>query len=149
VKNLVQRTINNSGIMNWLGTGDITASQSAVLNNLSGATFNITNNQSFADGTCSSVFNNAGTVVKSGGGPTTIGLRFHNTGTVTIQSGTLDFRCGMFGPSRYSGLGRAGVALKQAPSGASADTLLAAAEPVRELAKALDSRVWVDTPLAE
>jgi hypothetical protein len=146
VKNLVQRTINNSGIMNWSGTGDITASQSAVLNNLSGATFNITNNQSFADGTCSSVFNNAGTVVKSGGGTTIIGLRFHNTGTVTIQSGMLSFPCGMFGPGGCSGRGGAGI---PAQPSARSDALFPAAEPVRELTKVVDYQAWVHSSLIE
>src|SRR5262249_43431656 len=88
----------------------------------------------------------AGTLVKSGGGTTTIGLRFHNTGTVTIQSGTINFTCGMFGPNGCSGPGGAGIA---APSSAHSDALFAAVEPVRELAKALDSRVWLHTPPAE
>jgi hypothetical protein len=85
-------TINNAGTATWTGTGDIVASQDVVFNNLAGAVFDIRNNQSFTDTSGSSEFNNAGTFRKSaGGGVTTIGLFFNNTGTVDIQSGTVDF----------------------------------------------------------
>src|SRR5262249_22843313 len=37
----------------------------------------------------------------AGGGPTTIGLRFNNTGTVDIQSGTVNFTCGGGSPGNF------------------------------------------------
>jgi hypothetical protein len=92
-------TINNAGTATWTGTGDIVASQNVVFNNLASAVFDIQNNQSLilpaGEPPGSSVFNNAGTFRKSmGGGTTTIGVFFNNTGTVDIQSGTVDFTGG-------------------------------------------------------
>jgi uncharacterized repeat protein (TIGR01451 family) len=86
------RTLNNGGTLNWSGAGDIDLSNSAVINNLAGATFNIQNDETlFATGTVT----NAGLLTKTGGiGTTTIesGVTFSNNGgSVTVQSGTLRF----------------------------------------------------------
>jgi hypothetical protein len=98
-KTITGLTINNAGTATWTGTGDIVARQYAVFNNLAGAVFDIRNNQSFilapGEPPSSSVFNNAGIFKKTlGGGLTTIGVRFNNTGTVDIQSGTVNFTDG-------------------------------------------------------
>jgi hypothetical protein len=95
-KALTGLTINNAGTATWSGTGDIVASQYSVFNNLAGAQFIVLNNQRFnpaagePPGSC--VFNNAGLFTKTaGGGVTTIGVRFNNTGTVDIRSGSVNF----------------------------------------------------------
>jgi hypothetical protein len=112
-KSLYRRTINNAGSTIWMGNGDITLDQNAVINNLSGATFSILNDRSLlGNGT----FNNLGTVSKTAATGTTAidaGIGFFNRGTVSLQSGTLS----VGGPYTQTGGTtdiRAGAALNSA-----------------------------------
>jgi len=93
------RPLTNTGIAIWSGPGDIAATADAVFNNPLNAVFDIQNNQTFSGPLCIPVFNNAGIFRKEASyGITTIGLFFNNTGTVDIQTGTVNFSCGMLPP---------------------------------------------------
>jgi hypothetical protein len=85
------RTINNAGTATWTA-GPFTTSSGAVFNNQLGATFETDFDGSFTNGAgAQSQFNNTGTFTKSGGtGTTTVGVEFNNTGSVNVNSGTLN-----------------------------------------------------------
>ncbi len=87
------RTLDNSGTITWTG-GTFYLNNSAVLNNLSGALFDMQSNNllSWSVG-LAGTFNNTGTIRKSAGGTTsTVADTFNNTGgTIEGQSGTLSF----------------------------------------------------------
>jgi len=96
IKYWSQRTINNAGTVTWTGNSDIAAGFNATFNNLANATFDIQNDPNLADNgsiyRTYTFFNNAGTLIKSGGsGKTTLVAFFNNTGTVEVRSGTLSF----------------------------------------------------------
>src|SRR4029077_13286757 len=76
---------------------------SGTLTILSGATFTdattgaltiSTANRGVADDGTAAVMNNAGTFTKTGGGTSPISIKFNNTGTVDVQSGTLNLSGG-------------------------------------------------------
>jgi hypothetical protein len=93
-KPLAGGTINNGGLTVW-STGDLQASRNAVFNNLAAGVFRILSNQTFADTSSNSLLNNAGILEKTGGGGlSTIQLPFHNSGTVDVHNGTLNFTGG-------------------------------------------------------
>jgi hypothetical protein len=102
VKSLNARTLDNAGAATWTGTGSsdfggaVTASNGAVINNSSGATFLVQMDSNISSGFLDagpgpSVFNNAGTFLKSSAETVIMGLRFENTGAVQAQAGTLQF----------------------------------------------------------
>ncbi len=77
--------------MTWTA-GTFYMNNSSVLNNQSGALFNLTSNNllNWNAGTAGT-FNNSGTFRKSAGtGTSTIANPFNNTGTVDVQTGTID-----------------------------------------------------------
>jgi hypothetical protein len=88
------RTLNNSGTVTWSGANDLSFLDRAVFNNLSGATFTITNDQTIFT-TGAEVMNNAGTILKNATTmSTSVDVAFNNSylgtgGTVTVNSGTL------------------------------------------------------------
>jgi hypothetical protein len=87
-KSLASRTLNNAGAAIWSGTGNLSGSTGAVLNNLPGATFEVQGDATFGD--ASTVFNNAGAFFKSmGSGATTINAFVYNTGSIEVDSGAL------------------------------------------------------------
>ena len=90
------RTLDNSGTITWTG-GTFYLNNSAVLNNQSGALFDMQSNNtmSFSVGPAGS-FTNSGTFRKSAGtGISSIDDAFDNTGgTIEGQSGTLSFTGG-------------------------------------------------------
>jgi hypothetical protein len=94
--NMDGRTLNltNMATATWTGTsGNLAFSDVAVMNILSGATFNAENNQSTFSG--SGVVNNAGTFRKTTStGPTTINLPFNNSGQVQVSTGSMIFAGG-------------------------------------------------------
>ena len=99
-KTLRSRTIDNAGTATWTG-GNILSGQGAVFNNLASATFDVQVDATFdfTLGGTVTVFNNAGTFVKTAGnGTTIIDVDFNNTGTVEAQIGTLAFTRGFTGP---------------------------------------------------
>jgi len=95
IKGWTQRTINNAGTVTWTGNGEIAAGFNATFNNLANATFDIKNDPFLSNnvgGTSYAIFNNAGTLIKSGGsGKTTLVTLLNNTGTVEVRTGTLSF----------------------------------------------------------
>jgi hypothetical protein len=88
------RTLNNAGTATWDGAVFL-MENGAVINNLSGATWNIENDAPIQfEGGATPVFNNAGTFQKTSGTSSSGGgigaeITFNNTGTVTDSSGVL------------------------------------------------------------
>jgi hypothetical protein len=87
-------TLNNSGTANWSGANNLSIINSGLINNLAGGLFNVTNDQLVYVNCCTAgqAFNNAGTFRKSSATGTTAfsGIGFTNSGTVDVQSGTLN-----------------------------------------------------------
>jgi RHS repeat-associated protein len=90
------RTVVNAGRATWSGDGQfdsIVMNNNSVIDNLAGAIFTITNDQTVHNLSIGSLprFNNAGTLVKTGGTGVTgfyeVGL--DNTGILRLESGTL------------------------------------------------------------
>ena len=101
------RTIQNSGITTWSGTGEIYSGFGSVFNNLSGGLFDIKNDRGYSfnlGGAVATVFNNSGTLRKSAGAATTTwGVNFDNSGasgtpscadSIDVLSGTINFAAG-------------------------------------------------------
>jgi uncharacterized repeat protein (TIGR01451 family) len=88
---LRQRTLNNAGTVNWTAANNWYIDTNAVLNNLVGATFNA-QADGVSLGAINGAFNNQGTFVRSGPGTSSVtALAFNNTGTVSVESGVLQF----------------------------------------------------------
>ena len=88
-------TINLSGpgASTWSGTGDVVMTDGSVFNNLAGSTFTIESDAFWHDGGvgAASAFNNAGTLIKTvTAGSTTFDVAFNNSGTVDVETGTLN-----------------------------------------------------------
>ncbi len=90
----LSRTINNEGTTIWSG-GTIQGGGGTVFNNLVGATFEVQSDNLFGGCCRADTFNNAGTIIKSGGlGTTDMVAVLNNTGAVEVQAGTLQLRGG-------------------------------------------------------
>jgi hypothetical protein len=90
VKDLNGRTLNNPATATWSGTGSFRVGSGSVVDNT--GTWDCQSDAiiSFLGG-AAPTFNNSGTFRKSAGaGTTTVGIHFGNSGTVDVQSGTLD-----------------------------------------------------------
>lgn len=86
------RVLNNAGTATWTGLGDFALGNGAVFNNLAGATLETQTDVTLSTFGSSPTFNNQGMFRKSAGaGTTTTAVRFTNTGTVDVETGTLDF----------------------------------------------------------
>ena len=88
---VLARTLNSNTSATWTGSGNITMDTSA-LNIAAGTTFDVQNDQSVTINGGTPAINNAGTFQKSAGtGTTTVygGVAFNNTGSVLVQTGTL------------------------------------------------------------
>lgn len=87
--NLNARTLNNAGDATWTGNGGLTFSNGAIFNNT--GHFTALNNSTFINGGgAAPAFHNIGDFTKTGGtGTTASNIPFTNTGTVTVESGTL------------------------------------------------------------
>jgi len=92
---------NNSGAVTWTGTGTSTISsgEGSVFNNLASGTFDIQVASTFSGvalGGTRTIFNNAGTVIKSAGtGGTTLDVTFNNVnGNINVQTGGLTLSAG-------------------------------------------------------
>ncbi len=106
------RTLNASGTTTFgdviKGGSTLYLQNGAVLNNLSGATWNIVNGSaSFGNGIANNggltpVFNNAGTFEMTGGTSDTIGVAFANAGTVAANAATLSFAGGGTGAGSWT-----------------------------------------------
>jgi hypothetical protein len=88
-------TINNAGTTTWTGVGhfynNLTMNGGTVFNNLSGAVFDIQNDQGISIGSePTPQINNAGTFKKSAGsGTSTIQPKFSNSGSLQVLAGTI------------------------------------------------------------
>jgi hypothetical protein len=87
--------LENRGAGTWSGTGNLLLVGSATLRNAQGATFEIQNDRTLGvnNSSTGATFINAGTLGKTGGAGSTLianNITFNNTGTVDLQSGTLD-----------------------------------------------------------
>jgi hypothetical protein len=89
---LAAATVNLAGQTDWNTPGALWLGGNTIINNLHGATFLVHCDQPMTSGK----FNNAGSLIKaydaqskSGNGTTAIGTTLSNTGTVTVDSGTL------------------------------------------------------------
>jgi uncharacterized repeat protein (TIGR01451 family) len=86
-------TLNNAGTAHWSGGNNLSIYNSGVINNQSGALFDVTNDQLVYSHCCSAgqPFNNAGTFRKSTATGTTTfqGIGFANSGTVQPRSGVI------------------------------------------------------------
>ncbi len=89
-KTLNSRTINNTGDATMTGSVSISFSNGATFNNI--GSFTAGDSEAFINGGgAASVFNNSGEFTKTGGaGQFNVNIPFTNTGTVTIESGTLN-----------------------------------------------------------
>jgi uncharacterized repeat protein (TIGR01451 family) len=91
-------TLNNAGTTNWSGGNNISIYNSGVINNQSGALFNVTNDQLVYVHCCAlgQAFNNAGTFRKSTATGTTTfsSIGFSNSGTLQPRSGVIAFNGG-------------------------------------------------------
>jgi hypothetical protein len=87
--------LTNAGNVVWTGSGQVQVAYAiptydGVIYNQAGALFDIQSDTVLNDDTGNEVFNNAGTLRKSGGsGTSTFNLRLNNAGTVEVQSGTM------------------------------------------------------------
>ena len=95
IKTLSARTIQNAGSAIWSGTGDVEASDGAIILNLAGATFDIQNDRTIHSdsGSATPTFRNAGVTKKTTALSLTssIATFFDNSGTVEVDDGVLFF----------------------------------------------------------
>ena len=93
----LENTLTNTGTVVMTNSGGLVVSYNSVsgyfglVENLSGALWDIQNDQTISPNYLGpAYFHNAGTVRKSGRtGTTTVSIPFYNSGTITVQSGTL------------------------------------------------------------
>jgi hypothetical protein len=103
--------LTNSGQIIWNGSGNWyleNGSVGGILNNLSGGVIAVQCNAAI-NPSGNVYFINSGTVIKSlSSGTTVVAVSFTNNGTVTLESGTMDFNAGgSFGGSFVAGNGTA------------------------------------------
>jgi uncharacterized Zn-binding protein involved in type VI secretion len=80
----------NDGTLSWTG-GQMRTGNGSIINNLANGIINLTpNSVASADFGGTYVFNNAGQVTMTGSGTATIGDTFNNSGTLDVESGTVD-----------------------------------------------------------
>src|SRR6185295_2673942 len=91
-------TLNNAGTAHWSGGNNLSIYNSGVINNQSGALFDVTNDSLVYFHCCfgGQPFNNAGTFRKSTATGTTTfqGIGFTNSGTLQAKSGLIAFNSG-------------------------------------------------------
>jgi hypothetical protein len=114
-KFLDTRALDNTGTATWTGTGDIRASHGATLNNRTGAVFEAQNNANFtSESGSAAALNNAGTFTKSASTATThFDAQFNNTGTVNVETGTLELAGGGTSSGNFSIAAGSSVKLSQ------------------------------------
>ena len=93
-KGIQSTNFNNAGVVNWTGAGNIYPLPSTFNNT---GTFNVQTDADIDGFNGEMIFNNSGTFTKSASnGVTQIGggsaLGFNNSGTVNVNSGTLEFK---------------------------------------------------------
>jgi hypothetical protein len=86
-------TLQNSGTLTLVGTGDLFILGAATLANATGGLIDIQNDAGISSSNSSGGLNNQGTLQKSGGNGTSVivlSQQLNNTGTVSVSSGFLD-----------------------------------------------------------
>src|SRR6185295_11174587 len=99
LKDFQQRTFTMAGTLTWTGTGNIRTGAAATF--INSGTWDAQSDVTISNvlGGATSSFSNSGTFKKTAStGTTTIGLPFTNSGTVSVQTGTL-YLSGGGGPS--------------------------------------------------
>jgi hypothetical protein len=104
---LIGRTLNVAGSATWSGTfNTLYLEEGAALNVPSGGTFTAQNDEQIAPSGATATFNNAGTFTKSAGAggsaATVVGVPFNNTGTVNVNTGTLQLSAGGTGDGTFT-----------------------------------------------
>jgi hypothetical protein len=93
VQYLYGRTLNNGGTATISSQNYMYLYYGAVVNNLAGATWNLSSDYNMYVSTGGGTFNNAGTFEKTGGTTTSaIEVTFNNTGSVLANTATLSFQ---------------------------------------------------------
>ena len=116
-KFLSVRTVENSGMVNYTGSGELDMRDAATFTNQAIGLFDMQVDALIEHGFgAAPTFDNQGTFQKSGGpGTATVGVPFNNSSPVKVQNGTLSFTLGgtssgnsMLTPDRHStsGVGR-------------------------------------------
>jgi uncharacterized cupin superfamily protein len=101
------RTVALAGATTWGGNASQNANEIQFLTGtlVNTGTFtdaNVFSTRAFNGDGGVSTFNNDGTYVKTGAGTTTVGVAFNNTGTTTVQAGTLWLAGGGTGSGRFA-----------------------------------------------
>jgi hypothetical protein len=97
------RTINNSGTANYNVVNSMVFAN-GTFNNLPGGLFDVLVEKLMFQSTGTNLFSNTGTVRKlTGAGTTEFRLPFNNNGTVTLQSGTLEFATSGTSAGQFNG----------------------------------------------
>ena len=95
----LQNVLTNAGTVTWTGNSSLAVynyapySYYGAIENLAGAVWDMQGNQNLSSSYSGpSYFHNAGTVQKSsGGGTTSISIAFNNSGTLDVQTGSINF----------------------------------------------------------
>lgn len=89
---LASHTLTNSGTINYApGTFSLSLDNGSTLTNAASGTFDIQNGTAIVSTGAASSINNAGTLKKTAGTPTSISANLNNSGTVLASSGTMTF----------------------------------------------------------
>jgi len=84
------RTFESDGTATLTGSGTFTIVSGALFDNPKGSTFNVQGDATIGDGSDTGTFSNEGTFRKTlTTGTTPLDVQFNNTGTTSVQSGTL------------------------------------------------------------
>jgi hypothetical protein len=84
----LSRTLENAGTVNW-STGESLTFDGGTFNNLVGGIFNASGSGNAQNNGGTNAFNNAGTFNKTGTSSITFFVPFNNTGSLSVQAGTL------------------------------------------------------------
>jgi hypothetical protein len=97
------RELDNAAAAVWTGPGNIAVDSGGRFVNLTGATFEVRSDASLTGSGFPGSFANAGSFRKvDGSGMTALGIAFHNSGSVGVQTGMLDFGGGGDGTGAMS-----------------------------------------------
>jgi hypothetical protein len=94
-ENLNARTLQNAGTLTWLANNTFEQEHGSTFDNLAAGTIDLQNHGTWINNDGTALLVNNGTLTKSAGsGKSLVGINFDNAGTVTVQTGTLDFNAG-------------------------------------------------------
>lgn len=105
-KTLNGRLFNNAGYTIWTGLGNVQVQNSAVFNNLPGATLELQSSASLLSSTDDGIFINAGNILKTTDPQiATFQVDVYHTGAVEVLSGTLRFNHPLDSTGTFAGPG--------------------------------------------